>query len=157
MGLLQKIPNILMCSKPKRVKRTCKIRAVLNYGEGQAVNLPNAVSTTAYNGANQLTTWGTASLYYDANGNMTSDGTNSLVWDARNQLSSMNFSANSFQYDPFGRRQSRTVSGVTKNYLYDGVNVARELTGTTPTANLFSGGVDEVFTRTGVPKILTFT
>jgi RHS repeat-associated protein len=111
-------------------------------------NLPSPVSVTAYNANNQLTTWGTANLFYDANGNMTSDGTNSFVWNARNKLASMNFAANSFQYDPFGRRQAKTISGTTTNYLYDGVNVAQELSGTTPTANLLSGGVDEVFTRT---------
>jgi RHS repeat-associated protein len=111
-------------------------------------NLPSPVSLTAYNADNQLTTWGTANLFYDANGNMISDGTNSFVWNARNKLASMNFTANSFQYDPFGRRQAKTISGTTTNYLYDGVNVAQELSGTTPTANLLSGGVDEVFTRT---------
>jgi YD repeat-containing protein len=45
--------------------------------------LPSAISTTAYNANNQLTTWGTASLYYDDNGNMTADGTNSFVWNGR--------------------------------------------------------------------------
>jgi hypothetical protein len=66
--------------------------------------VPSSVSTTSYNADNQLTEWGTASLYYDANGNMTSDGTNSYVWNARNQLSSMNLTADSFQYDAYGRR-----------------------------------------------------
>jgi len=36
-------------------------------------------STTAYNANNQLTTWGTAKLFFDANGNMTSDGTRSYT------------------------------------------------------------------------------
>lgn len=117
-------------------------------GSLAVANLPNAITTSAYNAANQLTTWGTASLYYDANGNMTSDGTNGFVWDARNHLASMNFSANSFQYDPYGRRQSKTISSTTTKYLYDGVNVVQELAGTTPTANLLDGGTDEIFTRT---------
>src|SRR5207302_11163860 len=34
------------------------------------------------------------------------------------------------------------------NFLYDGVNAVQELSGTTPTANLLSGGIDEVFQRT---------
>jgi YD repeat-containing protein len=81
--------------------------------------LPAAISTTAYNANNQLTTWGTANLYYDANGNMTSDGTNSYSWNARNQLASMNFNNVSFQYDGYGRRTGKTTSGSTTNYLYD--------------------------------------
>lgn len=82
-------------------------------GSLAAVNLPNEVSTTAYNADNQLTQWGTAYQYYDANGNMTSDATNSYIWNSRNQLASMNFTSNSFQYDPFGRRQRKTILGAT--------------------------------------------
>lgn len=40
--------------------------------------LPAAQATTAYNVANQLTTWG-AALTYDDNGILTSDGSNSLT------------------------------------------------------------------------------
>jgi RHS repeat-associated protein len=122
------------------------------------VELPAAISTTAYNANNQLTTWGTASLYYDANGNMTSDGTNSYTWNARNQLASMNFSNVSFQYDGHGRRTGKTISGATTNYLYDGANTVQELSGTTVTANLLSGGIDEVLMRTdsnGAANFLT--
>ena len=117
-------------------------------GSFARTGLPLPVSTSAYNANNQLTQWGTAGLTYDANGNMLSDGTNSFTWDARNQLASMNFGANAFQYDPFGRRVAKTVSGTTTNYLYDGVNVAQELVGGSPSANLLTGGVDENFTRT---------
>jgi hypothetical protein len=35
------------------------------------------MTQTEYNANNQLTTWGTANLFYDVNGNMTSDGTHS--------------------------------------------------------------------------------
>jgi RHS repeat-associated protein len=117
-------------------------------GSFARTGLPLAVTTTAYNANNEFTQWGTAALTYDANGNMTSDGVNSFVWNARNQLASMNLGASSFQYDPFGRRVGKTVSGATTNYLYDGGNVAQELSGTAPTANLLTGGVDEIFSRT---------
>jgi len=36
----------------------------------------------------------------------------------------------------------------TTNYLYDGLNPIQELAGTTPTANLLVGGIDEYFQRT---------
>ena len=80
---------------------------------------------------------------------MTSDGSNSYSWNARNQLASMNFDSNSFQYDGYGRRGGKTISSTTTNYLYDGANIVQELSGTTPTANLLGGpAIDEVFTRT---------
>jgi hypothetical protein len=60
-------------------------------GSLAAVNLPNVVSTTAYNADNQLTQWGTATPTYDANGNALSDGTNTYVWNARNELASKVF------------------------------------------------------------------
>jgi YD repeat-containing protein len=117
-------------------------------GSFARTGLPLAVSTTAYNADNQLTQWGTAALTYDANGNMTSSGTDGYTWDARNRLVST-LSGASFQYDPFGRRTSKTVSGVATGFLYDRVNPVQELSGTTPTANLLTGlRVDEVFTRT---------
>ncbi len=117
-------------------------------GSYAATGLPNAISPTAYDAANELTTWGTATPTYDSNGNITSDGTNSYVWNARNQLASMNSGGASFQYDPFGRRVAKTIISTTTNYLYDGANPVQELAGTTPTANLLTGGVDEYFTRT---------
>jgi RHS repeat-associated protein len=117
-------------------------------GSFARTGIPLPVSTAAYNAANELTQWGTATLTYDADGNMLSDGTNSFVWDARNRLAWMNGSTISFQYDPFGRRVSKTISGTTTNYLYDGPNPAQELSGTTPVANLLTGGLDEYFLRT---------
>ena len=53
-------------------------------GSFARTGIPNAINTTVYNANNQLTTWGTANLFYDANGNMTSDGTHSHTWDAIN-------------------------------------------------------------------------
>jgi len=127
-------------------------------GSYAQTGLPQAVSTTVYNANNQLTQWGTATPTYDYNGNMLSDGTNSLVWNARNLLSSMNSGLVSFQYDPYGRRSGKTVAGITTSYVYDGANIAQEISGGSPIANLLSGGVDEVFTRTdssGTANFLT--
>jgi RHS repeat-associated protein len=65
----------------------------------------------------------------------------------------------SFVYDPLGRRMSKTVSGTTTEFLYDGVNPVQELSGGTPTANLLTGlGIDEYFIRTdtmGTETLLT--
>jgi RHS repeat-associated protein len=85
---------------------------------------------------------------YDANGNVVSSGTDGYTWDARNHLVATPSGA-SFQYDPFGRRTAKTISGVTTNFLYDGLNPVQELSGGTPTANLLGGlTVDEHFLRT---------
>ncbi len=109
---------------------------------------PQAASAATYNANNQLTQWKGATLTYDANGNLTSDGTNSYTWNARNQLVTISGGAPaSFQYDPFGRRVSKTIGGTTQ-YVYDGANPVQEISGTTASANLLTGGVDEYFQRT---------
>ena len=121
--------------------------------------MPNAVTATAYNANNQVTTWGTASLFYDLNGNMTSDGTHSYTWDSRNRLAKIdNGSSASFTYDPFGRRVGKKVFGTSTSFLFDSANTIQEVIGGTNTANSLVGGIDEVFQRTdsaGVRDFLT--
>ncbi|PYU53113.1 MAG: hypothetical protein DMG48_02425 [Acidobacteria bacterium] len=118
-------------------------------GSFARTGLPNAMTQTAYNANNQLTTWGTASLFYDLNGNMTSDGTHSYSWDARNRLQRIDLgNTASFTYDPFGRRATKSNVGTSTTFLYDGANPVQEVIGGTNTANSLSGGVDEVFQRT---------
>src|SRR5712692_2289640 len=117
-------------------------------GSYARTNTPRAASSATYNVNNQLTQWKGASLTYDANGNLTSDGTNTYTWNARNQLVAISGAVSaSFQYAPFGRRVSKTIVGMTQ-YLYDGANPVQELSGTTASANLLTGGVDEYFQRT---------
>jgi RHS repeat-associated protein len=123
-------------------------RRVQAGGSFARTGLPQPVTTTAYNAANRLTQWGTATPTYDLNGNTLSDGTNTYVWNARNQLASMNTSGETFQYDPFGRRTAKAIVSTSTSYLYDGANPVQELSGTTPTANLLTGGIDEYFSRT---------
>lgn len=48
--------------------------------------------------------------------------------------------------DLLGRRATKVILGT--NFLYDFANAVQELSGTTPTANLLTGGVVEYFTRT---------
>jgi len=113
------------------------------------VDLPAAVTSGVYNAANQLTSWAGSTFSYDLNGNLTGDGTNTYSWDARNQLSGMSGGVSaSFGYDAFGRRRTKTVGSAQTGFLYDGVNFVQELNGSTVTANLLTGGVDEVFQRT---------
>ena len=117
-------------------------------GSLASTQLPAAVSSAVYNADNQLTQWGATRMSYDANGNTLNDGTNSYVWDARNRLVSADNNAASFTYDPLGRRVNKSFLSSSTNFLYDGTNAVQELNGTTPTANLLTGGIDERFART---------
>jgi hypothetical protein len=80
---------------------------------------------------------------------MTSNGTHSYTWNARNRLSQID-SGNtaSFAYDSFGCRTSKTILSTQTGFLYDGANPVQELSGSTPTANVLTGSIDEYFTRT---------
>jgi RHS repeat-associated protein len=73
---------------------------------------------------------------------MLSDGSNTFSWNARNQVATLN--SVSLQYDGFGRR---TKNLRNTSFLFDGANSVQELSGSTITANLLDGGVDEIFTR----------
>ncbi len=117
-----------------------------------SMELPTAVTDTQFDANNRLTRHNGATYSYDKNGNLTSDGTRSYVWDERNQLKSIAGGAvANFVYDPMGRRITKTVSGTTTGYLYDGRNFVQELAGAgsaSPVkANLLTGGIDETFLR----------
>jgi RHS repeat-associated protein len=112
-------------------------------GSFASTNLPGAIASASYDAANELTNWNGSNISYDANGNMQSDGTNTFTWNARNQVASVNSA--SLQYDAFGRRAK---NGGGTSFLYDGVNATQELSGTTPTGNMWTGGIDELFQRT---------
>ena len=55
-------------------------------------------------------------------------------------------------YDAFGRRASKSISGTTTQFLYNGLNPVQELSGgSSPgvNANLMTGlAIDEYFSRT---------
>jgi hypothetical protein len=112
-------------------------------GSFAQTGFPTAVTSATYDAANELTNWNGTPLSYDLNGNMLSDGSNVFTWNARNQAAALNNV--SLQYDAEGRR-TRNAAGTS--FLFDGANAAQELSGSTVTANLLSGGVDEMFSRT---------
>jgi hypothetical protein len=127
-------------------------------GSLSGTSFPSAVSSATYDGANELTNWAGGTMAYDANGSVTKDGSNTYTWDARHQLNSMNSGAISFAYDPSGRRITKTIASTSTSFLYDGANTVQELSGTTATSNLMTGGVDEYFSRTdssGARNLLT--
>jgi RHS repeat-associated protein len=111
-------------------------------GSFAQTSLPGSISSATYDAANELTNWNGTAISYDLNGNMLSDGANTFSWNARNQVATLN--SVSLQYDGFGRR---TKNLQNTSFLFDGANAVQELSGSTPTANLISGGIDEVFKR----------
>jgi len=112
-------------------------------------NLSQSLGSASYDSANEMLTFGTQGLTYDANGNLTGNGVSTYTWDARNQLVSISGPGltASFLYDAFGRRVSKTINGVTTSFLYDGASIVQEQLGGVASANLLAGGVDEVFVR----------
>lgn len=125
-------------------------RISINRANGPALLLPAAMTAAAYDAGNQMIQFNAATLPYDANGNLTSDGVNSYTWDALNQLETIsgpNLFA-SFAYDALGRRISKTVGGVTTQYLYDGNEIVAEIQGGTMTATYMrSLSIDEPVVR----------
>jgi RHS repeat-associated protein len=111
-------------------------------GSLAATGFPASVASAVYDVNNEQTQWNGTTIGYDNNGNVLNDGTNSYTWNARNQL--ITRASTTFQYDSFGRR---TLNPAGKNLLYDGFDVAQELSGTTPVANRIVGGTDEFFSR----------
>lgn len=111
--------------------------------------IPAAISGMTYNAANEPTQWSGATLSYDANGNLIGDATNTYTWNARNQLASVNSGVPvSFEYDAFGRRVGKSMGTTSTNYLYDGLNSVQELVNGSVSANMLTGGLDEIFART---------
>ncbi|MEW6246480.1 MAG: RHS repeat-associated core domain-containing protein [Nitrospirota bacterium] len=124
--------------------RTSLIRA-----NGAASLLPSAVTLATYDAANQQTQFGGATLTYDQNGNLTNDGTNTYTWDARNRLVGISGGVTaSFSYDSLGRRISKTISGSTTQFVYDGQDIVQETSGSTLGATYIrSLNIDEPFVR----------
>ena len=113
--------------------------------------IPSTIASASYDAANQLTTWGGATLSYDNNGSLVTDGTYTYTWNARNQLSTVRQVSNgatlaTYGYDATGRRYSKVVNGISTSFVFKGLNPTQEISGAVQT-NLLTGGIDEFFKR----------
>jgi RHS repeat-associated protein len=95
----------------------------------------------------RLTSDGTNSYGYDANGNTTTTsgpgGALAFVWDYENRMTSISGGTTaSYTYDYLGRRSAKTVGSATTLYLYDGLNLVGESGGSTA-SYLFGPGIDQ--------------
>jgi RHS repeat-associated protein len=111
--------------------------------------LPDAIASATYDANNRITDWNGTNLSHDANGNLLGLQGDTYSWNSRDQLSGITgTNTATFQYDGVGRRQAKTVAGVSTQFLYDGLNPIQELSGTTVTANVLAGALDEYLMRT---------
>ena len=107
-----------------------------------------------YDGLNRDAAIAAVSDGYDKRGNLTHDAPNGtaryFAYDVENRLltkgPSTSASDLTLTYDPEGRLSGYTTSSGTTTFLYDGVNLIREYSGTTSTVQrsyVFGPGTDE--------------
>jgi RHS repeat-associated protein len=130
------------------------------WGDYARLDLPAGLGAGTYNAADQLVERGEEEFSYDADGNLIQDAANEYEWDARGQLAGIDGPVDaSFDYDPFGRRSSKTVGEATTAMLYDDTNVVQEYSGEELIASVLSGvRMDQFFARTtadGTDSFLT--
>jgi RHS repeat-associated protein len=91
------------------------------------VTTPTGTVTPAptYNGLNQISTWGSNTYSFDANGNtLSGDGTRTYKWDAQNRLVEVDYTGTSnktiFTYNGIGQRRAaaETNAGTTTTTRY---------------------------------------
>ena len=110
--------------------------------------LPAAVASATYDAANRQLTFGDQTMAFDPNGNLTTltepGGTTTFTWDARDRLVGVEQPGTlaNFAY-AFGRRLAKTVNGATTEFLYDGLDIAQQVTAEGPTSYLRSLAIDE--------------
>ena len=107
-------------------------RRIKTSGSLARTTLPADLADVTVDAANRLTAVGAQTFSYDANGNLINDDNQIYVWNARNQLTQITDNLgtviSTFDYDALGRRQSKSVNGVSVGFVYDGLNIAQELT-----------------------------
>jgi RHS repeat-associated protein len=123
-------------------------------GSFAATLLPSSLESSTYDAANRQIAFGSKTLTYDDDGNLTQilDGTDATLynWDSRGQLMALSAAGGataSFTYDAFGRRASKTINGITTQFQYDGLDIAREIAGGIATGYLMGPGLDEALAR----------
>ena len=114
------------------------------------LSIPTASNYVA-NLLNEYTTVEAVSPNYDDDGNATAyplpanvSANATLVWDAENRLISATLPGGvnyAYEYDYRGRRISKTNSGITTRYLYEGWNLCAEYAGST-LSKTYTWGMD---------------
>ena len=107
-----------------------------------------------YNESNQLLSSesrdnsGTIAATYDDNGNMLTYGDEIYIYNVLNRLESTGDAE--YTYDGTGLMQTRTVDGVTTQFIWDGANIVAEITDNVVTT--YSRGLRLISTKIGTTK-----
>ncbi|MCP2243377.1 RHS repeat-associated core domain-containing protein [Lentzea aerocolonigenes] len=119
-------------------------RPTTTRGSYSRAMLPEQFGVATYDATNRIRTIGATPVRHDPDGNLIDDGIATYTWNARGQLAAESAPGTtaSFAYAADGRRQARTINGVTTNYLYDGVNPVQEKVNGAVTATMTSAGTD---------------
>ncbi|MCG7538706.1 RHS repeat-associated core domain-containing protein [Pseudoalteromonas sp. OF7H-1] len=102
------------------------------------------------NGLNQYTRINGKTITYDEKGNLKSDGAKSYSYDHENRLTKVTGDVTALlKYDPKGRLYQYTVNGITREFVYDGDNLAMEYNtnGTLANRYVYSDSIDEPLLR----------
>ena len=81
---------------------------------------------------------------YDSNSNLLTDGVHSYLYDYNNRLATLDSAQASYQYDALGRRISKTVSSVTTNYYYAGIQMVEEVSNGVTSSYIYGNNIDEI-------------
>jgi RHS repeat-associated protein len=104
-------------------------------------NYATASQTYVANGLNQYSSVAGTALGYEANGNLVSNGGTSFAYDVENRLVTASGTlSTTMVYDPLGRLFQTSGTSGTKQFLYDGDELAAEYDGSgTMTARYVHG------------------
>ena len=107
--------------------------------------LTDAARLYSIGAANTLLAAGSTGYGYDDFGNTVTAGAWTYGWNSAGQMvsASNGTTTATYAYDPFGRRISKTVDGVTTSFLYDGENIVASITGGAVTHYVQGPGADE--------------
>jgi RHS repeat-associated protein len=111
-----------------------EIASIISLASGTLLTTAKTANTA--DAANRIAQFGQTSYSFDNEGQTATQAgaqsTTTYNWDARGRLTSAVLPGGqsvSYSYDALGRRNSRMASGVTTSFLYDGIEVVRDVTG----------------------------
>ena len=150
-GTVSEPASVTVGGKPATVTADNRFegQAVVPGGTGQvavtATDPSGNVRTSTYQVSQGATS---KSFSYDLNGNMTGDGTRTYEWDAENRLVAVKqagATVASYTYNSGGVRTSKTVGGITTNYVLEGPSVVEDRPSPGGATKHFQGpGIDNV-------------
>ena len=123
--------------------------------------LPGPVPAATYDPANRQLAFGTKAMVFDDNGNLTTlteaPGTTIFTWDARNRLVGLSgTTTGNFAYDAFGRRGRKVIDGQAVTNQFDGVDIVREVDGSSERGYLRNQVIDEVLVQSDSTSSMHF-